>query len=88
MYTGEERRKEKSWCMDHENKISKIETALYGNGHPENGMVWKVTENTKFIEEVKKHWGWMVRIALGGALSAIGLLILQVAKMLVQHGNI
>jgi len=88
-YCGEERRLNPSpWCIDHNNKIEKIEKALYGNGHPEEGIVWKVTENTNFINDVKKHWGWMVRVALGGALSAIGLLILQVAKFLVQNGKI
>lgn len=86
----EERRKNPNpeWCIDHSNKINKIEIALYGNGHPENGIVWKVTENTNFISEVKKHWGWMVRIAMGGAFSAIALFIWQLVKLAVGHGKL
>jgi hypothetical protein len=54
----EERR---AMCILHEKavnelgeKVQRIDVALYGNGHPENGLIWKVTENTKFIQLVSK----------------------------------
>lgn len=82
----------RSLCVEHHNGINelkkdvkRIDCALYGNGDPKHGIVWKIESNTDFIQEIRKHWGWMVRIALGGALSAIGLLVIRVVQLLWEH---
>ena len=68
--------------------VKRIDLALYGNGDPKHGIVWKIENNTDFIMEVKKHWGWMVKIAMGGALSAIGLLVIRLIQLLWEHGKL
>lgn len=67
-------------------KIDQMHEAIYGNGHPEEGLIWKVNGNTEFINMLKKIFWRMLWLSVSGCLAAIGSLILNVVKLL--HGNI
>ncbi len=90
-----EKRKANPWCVDHHNQLEDIWVALRGNGHPENGLTFKVakiedrqTEILDFIRQVKAVFWKALPLALGGAGSACLLLIWQVLKLLFEHGKV
>lgn len=83
------------WCVDHHNQIEDIWKAIRGNGNPEHGLILKVariadrqSEILSFVKQVQGVFWKALPIAVGGALSAIGLLIWQVVKMLWEHGKL
>lgn len=43
-------------------KIDEIHAIILGNGHPENGLVFKVAHHTSFIRFWEK-FGWAVIVA-------------------------
>jgi hypothetical protein len=95
---GEDHSKErgdKPWCVDHHNQLQDIWVTLRGNGHPENGLAYRIakmedrqSEILDFVKQVKGVFWKSLPVALGGALSAIGLLVWQVVKMLWEHGKL
>jgi len=46
-------------------KIDKIYLILTGNGHPEEGLVFKVAQNTRFVKFWEK-FGWAFVVAMLG----------------------
>jgi hypothetical protein len=88
-------RKSNPWCVNHHNQIEEIWVALRGNGHPENGITFKVAkiedrqlEILDFVKQVKSVFWKALPLALGGAGSACLLLIWQVVKLLMEHGKL
>lgn len=66
-------------------EIIETHKAIYGNGDPEHGLYWKVTQNTEFINEFKKNIGKIVWVVLLGCASAIGGFIVSVIRLVWQH---
>jgi hypothetical protein len=60
-------------------KIEKIDVALNGNGHPENGVLWMATTNKKTLD-------WVAKIVFGILVIVSGniaiRLIPEIAKVL------
>lgn len=68
------------------NKLNQLWKCVLGNGHPEEGLVWKVNEMSKFTETVKRVFWLVVGVGVTGGLSAIGLFVWKViAFMIGQH---
>lgn len=65
---------------EHKQTIKDIHKAIYGNGKPEEGLIWKVAHNTEFITMVKKWFNFIVAIAVTGSLSAIASFLMEVSK--------
>jgi hypothetical protein len=70
----------------HEATIKEIHKAIYGNGKPEEGLIWKVTSNTEFISMLKRYFGIIIGIAIAGSMSAIGSFAIEVTKHLLKNG--
>lgn len=46
-------------------KIDDIHIILTGNGHPEAGLVFKVAQNTKFVNFWERFWGLILTASIG-----------------------
>lgn len=73
-------------------KLNELWKCILGNGHPEEGLKWKVEQNTNRIEEihefmqvVKGVFWKVVGTAVLGAFSALCLLIWKVVALLINH---
>lgn len=67
-----------------QNKLDQIHIAIFGNGHPEDGLVWKVKGNTDFIKVVEKVFWKVLTLTIVGCVGAIGSFFIAVFK-LVYH---
>lgn len=65
-------------------KLNQLWLCVLGNGHPEEGLAWKVNELALFTNTVKK----LIWIGATGAVSAILLLLYTVLKDQIQRGNL
>lgn len=79
-------------CAVHNTKLAELHDAIYGNSHPENGLIWIAKENRRMINDLQEFTDtlkkWTVQIfffLLFAGISAIGTFALQVYKLLVVH---
>ncbi len=68
----------------YQKRIDELWLCVLGNGHPEEGMKWKLEQLFQFTAVVKK----LIWIGATGAISAILLLAYTVFKDQVLRGNI
>lgn len=95
-----ERRKNPSpWCVEHHQELKEIWLAVRGNGHPENGLVYKTqllidkqemikTKMEKFFGRIDRAFWWVVGTSLIGVVSALGAFIILSIKLLMEHGKL
>lgn len=89
-------------CMDHEYRISNVEqkvqkiddrqerifTSMYGtNGDPKEGYVWKMEKVLEWAMGVRSKWSIIEKVAMSGAISAIGVLIWHIIRLLIETGK-
>ena len=70
MYTGPERRKHNSMFSEQEKQkllkqIDDIHLILSGNGHPEEGLIYKTQQNTEF-RLFWERFGWLILAGFAG----------------------
>lgn len=63
-------------------KLNQLWKCVLGNGHPEEGIAWKVKELADFTATVKR----ILWIGVAGAVSAILLFAFQLMKLLISKG--
>lgn len=92
---GSDYSKMRTKCIDHSNQLKDIWLTLRGNGHPEDGISFKVAkiedrqgEILEFVKQVKGVFWKTLPLALGGSVSAILMLVWQVVKLLFKHGQL
>jgi hypothetical protein len=95
-WDGNERRNNPSpWCVEHHSELKDIWLSIRGNGHPEDGLVFKTKllldrqESIKnFIDRVDRAFWWLVATSLIGVVSALGAFIIVTLRLLMEHGKI
>ena len=75
----EERRK-------YQKKLDELWLCVLGNGHPEQGMKWKLEQMMDFTHVVKRVFWLVTGVAITGGISAICLLIWNIALFLNGNG--
>ena len=86
-WDGEERRKHQRPCIDvcmKDKEITEMHNAIYGNGDPEQGLLWMTRQNSNFILGINKVFWPLVIAGLIGAGSAVFNLLLDMSFKL--HG--
>jgi len=66
----------------YQKKIDELWLCVLGNGHPEQGMKWKLEQMLDFTSTVRKVFWLVTSVAITGGLSAIALLLWKVALAL------
>jgi hypothetical protein len=71
----------------HAIKVSEVHKAVFGNGHPEEGLIWIARENrelikanSEFIQFVKRHFWKMITWMSVGVVAASGNFIFNLMK--------
>lgn len=71
----------------HAEKVDDVHRAVFGNGHPEEGLIWIakknqeiITANTEFITFLKRHFWKMIAWMSLGVLAASGSFVLNLIK--------
>ena len=77
----------------HAEKVDDVHRAVFGNGHPEEGLVWiakqnqlMIKSNTEFISFIKKHFWKMLAWMSVGIVAASGNFIMNLIKSHVVVG--
>jgi hypothetical protein len=52
-------------------KVDSLETAIYGNGHPEEGILWIAKKNNETLNWVAKVCVWILAIVGSGVIIKI-----------------
>jgi hypothetical protein len=79
-------------CAEYKDQINQLHEAIYGNSHPENGLIWMAKENRRMINELQEFASairkWSIHVftflVLAG-LSAMGTFLLQLYKFMMTH---
>jgi len=94
-WNGPERRSITPWCEEHHQELKDIWVAIRGNGHPEDGLVFRTQllidrqeRIKKFIDRVDRAFWWIIGSSLLGVLSALGAFIILTIRLLLEHGKI
>ena len=96
----EERRKNPSpWCVEHHDDLKDIWRAIRGNGHPEDGLVYKVQllvdkqesikiRLEKFFDKIDKAFWWVIGTSLIGVVSTVFTFATLTLRLLGEHGKL
>jgi hypothetical protein len=98
-YTEERRKNPSPWCIEHHEELKDIWTAIRGNGHPENGLVYKTqilidrqevikSKMEKFFSRIDRAFWWVVGTSLVGVFSALGAFVILSIRLLMEHGKL
>ena len=77
---------------DFRKKLNQLWLCVLGNGHPEEGMKWKlelavkdISDLNEFTKMVKKYFWTIIATGAAGAFSAIGLLLWKIISFLIEN---
>lgn len=63
------------------NRMVRLDVAVFGNGDPKKGLVWKIEKNTEFIDLVRSVFKPLAISCIAGVLAAVANFLLNIWKI-------